>query len=89
MRMAKAVVAALWLVCAASFFLSGESILVLAGRGTFGLLVLVHGIECLVFLPRLKALPGSLSGHLLNTFIYGVLHVQQREAELAAPGSAG
>ena len=72
MSPSKIAVLLLWILSAACFLLPGGNLLVLIGRGLFGLLVVVHAVECLVFLPRLKALPGSLNAHLFNTFLYGM-----------------
>lgn len=83
MNIAKTATLLAWIISAACFLLAGDQILVMIGRGIFGLLVVIHAIECLVFLPRLKALPGALAGHLFNTFIYGVFHPKQEEAKLA------
>ena len=39
-------------------------------------LLIVHAIECLVFLPRLRAAGGSLGHHLVQTLLFGFLHVR-------------
>ncbi len=44
----------------------------------------VHALECLVFLPRLRAAGGSLGNHLLQTFLFGFAHVRTTPA----PGQA-
>jgi uncharacterized protein YhhL (DUF1145 family) len=71
----KLAVIALWLVAAASFLLPEGSSLAYWGHRLFFGLVIVHAIECLVFLPRLRAAGGSLANHLWNTFVFGVVHV--------------
>ena len=72
----KLAVIALWLLAAASFLLPEGSSLGYWGHRLFFGLVIVHAIECLVFLPRLRAAGGSLASHLWNTFLFGVVHVQ-------------
>ena len=45
------------------------------------LLAVVHAIEVAVFFKACKAAGGSLPLHLLNVFLFGVIHVQEiREA---------
>jgi uncharacterized protein YhhL (DUF1145 family) len=72
----KAGLAVIWLLCAASFFVGGDSSVAGAGRLLFFVLLAAHAVECLVFLPRLRAAPGGLAGHLVQTLIFGVLHVR-------------
>ena len=43
--------------------------------GVFWILVVVHAVECAVFLPRLRAAGGSLANHLVQTFLFGIAHV--------------
>lgn len=77
--MAKAGVIAAWLLGLASLFASGGSSTALAGRWLLGILAVAHGVECLVFLPRLRRASGPLTGHLLRTFVFGILHVRELE----------
>jgi uncharacterized protein YhhL (DUF1145 family) len=49
------------------------------GGWLLGILVVAHAVECVVFLPRLRRAPGSLPGHLLRTFVFGILHVRELE----------
>ncbi|MEZ5572398.1 MAG: hypothetical protein R3E64_10285 [Halioglobus sp.] len=44
------------------------------------LLAVVHAIETLVYFKLCKAAGGSLPGHLLNVFLFGVLHVNTLKA---------
>ena len=57
-----------------------------AGQLVFGILVVVHAIECVVFLPRLRAAGGSLGNHLLQTFLFGIAHVSTLPAQSGEPG---
>jgi uncharacterized protein YhhL (DUF1145 family) len=72
----KAAVGALWLLALASFFVAPASAASGYGRGLFWLLVVVHALECAIFLPRLRAAGGSLASHLAQTFVFGVAHVR-------------
>lgn len=45
------------------------------GRGIFWLLVVAHAVETVVYLPTLRAAGGSLAGHVLQTMLFGVLHL--------------
>jgi len=73
---AKLVVGAVWLLCLVAFFLPDTSALALPGRRLFYGLLIVHAIECLVFLPRLRAAGGSLARHLVQTLLFGLFHVR-------------
>jgi uncharacterized protein YhhL (DUF1145 family) len=48
-----------------------------------GILVVVHAIETLVFFKLCKAAGGSLAGHLLSVFLFGVLHVKELKSAQA------
>lgn len=73
---ARLAVLVLWLA-AASGFLVSPSPLATAARVLFGLLVVAHLVECLLFLPRLRAAPGPLGRHLALTFVFGLAHVRE------------
>ena len=45
-----------------------------------GILAIVHLIETAVFFKLCKAAGGSLPGHLLSVFLFGVLHVNELKA---------
>lgn len=70
----------LWLALLASFLVSTSTVAAV-GRVVFLLLLAVHVVECLVFLPRLRRAPGSLAGHLLQTLVFGVIHVRELPKE--------
>jgi uncharacterized protein YhhL (DUF1145 family) len=40
-------------------------------------MLLVHGVECLVFLGRLRRGPGPLPGQLAQTLLFGYVHVRE------------
>jgi len=84
----KWVVLGAWVLGALSFLGPRELGLVSFGRTIFWLLVVVHAIECLVFLPRLRRAPGSLASHLRQTFLFGILHVREIPASQDAGGGA-
>lgn len=48
------------------------------------LLAVVHTIEVVVFFKACKAAGGSLPLHLLNVFLFGVLHMGELKAAKAA-----
>jgi uncharacterized membrane protein len=48
------------------------------------LLAVVHFIETLVYFRLCKAAGGSLFGHLVNVFLFGVLHVNELKAKQLA-----
>lgn len=45
-----------------------------------GILAIVHLIETAVFFKLCQSAGGSLPGHLLNVFLFGVLHVNEIKA---------
>lgn len=45
-----------------------------------GILAVVHAIETAVFFKVCKAAGGSLGGHLISVFLFGVLHVNELKA---------
>jgi uncharacterized protein YhhL (DUF1145 family) len=77
--------AIVWLFTIACFFVGGDAAWAVAGRAVFWIMAAVHVIECIVFLPRMRAAGGSLPNHLLQTFIFGFLHA----SELPKPGADG
>ena len=83
---AKWTVLAAWLLGALAFLGPRESAIAGFGRGIFWLLAAVHAVECLVFLPRLRRAPGSLAGHLRQTFLFGILHVRDLPPSQGAGG---
>lgn len=81
MGLAKALVGAAWLFAVGSFFVSAESTAAGYGRLLFWLLLLVHAVECVVFLPRLRAARGSLAANVLQTLLFGMVHVRGLETQ--------
>ena len=71
----KLVLAVVWIAAARSFFLPETAPWASTGRLLFGTLLAVHAIETVVFLPRLRAAGGSLANHVIQTLLFGLLHV--------------
>ena len=84
----KALVVALWISCIAAFFLPESSSLAVPGQRLFWGVLIVHAIECVAFLPRLRRAGGSLANHLAQTMIFGMFHALKvgREGESARLG---
>lgn len=76
MGVAKWLVLFAWFFGASSFFVASGTPPAHFGRILFFALVVVHTIECVAFLPRLRAAGGSLGAHLFQTFLFGVFHVR-------------
>ena len=70
----KVLVGLIWLWALAAMLVPGVP-LASFGAPVFGIMVVVHALECLVFLPRLRAAGDSLGNHLLQTFLFGMAHV--------------
>jgi uncharacterized protein YhhL (DUF1145 family) len=64
-----------WIVCALAFVVP-EAAWTVPARRLFVALILVHGLECVLFLSRLKAAGGSLGHHLVQTMLFGFLHLR-------------
>jgi uncharacterized protein YhhL (DUF1145 family) len=72
----KLVLVPVWVLCLLALFVPGDSAALVLGRRLFVFLVVAHAIECVVFLGRLRRAPGSLAAHLLQTFLFGIVHVR-------------
>jgi uncharacterized protein YhhL (DUF1145 family) len=72
----KAVVIGLWLACLVSFLLPAGTFWATNGPRLFVALVLVHALECALFLPRMRRAGGSLAQHLVQTLLFGIVHVR-------------
>lgn len=64
-----------WLAAASAFLMPDTSPWAATGRSLFLVLLAVHAIEVVAFLPRLRAAGGSLAGHVVQTLLFGFLHV--------------
>lgn len=64
-----------WLAAAAAFALPDTHGWAALGRTLFLVLFVVHAVEAVLFLPRLRAAGGSLAGHVVQTLLFGFLHV--------------
>jgi uncharacterized protein YhhL (DUF1145 family) len=71
----KIVTLVIWILGIGAFFYPAESTAVSVLRGVVIFLVVAHIIEIAVFWKVLKQAPGSLGGHIFNTFLFGVFHV--------------
>ncbi len=89
MSLPKIALLATWAAAAVCLFLPGEGGPVALGRWLFGILAVVHAIECVVFYRLLSDAPGGLASNLLQTLVFGVLHVSEvRAAQNAGGGPA-
>ncbi len=88
MSFLKIAVGGVWIVCIAALF-SGVELLARLAAAVIGLMVVAHAIECVVFLRAMRQAPGSLAGHLFQTFLFGFVHVQRVRTTVAGPGPGG
>ncbi len=76
----KIAVLAVWIVSALAALLAG-GIIGTIGSLLFGLLVIAHAIECVVFHKEIQNAPGPLASQLVQVFLFGVVHMGElREA---------
>jgi uncharacterized protein YhhL (DUF1145 family) len=66
-----------WILCLVAVLTGGGGWFLALCRAVFWIMIAVHGIECLVFLDRLRRGPGSLAGQLGQTMLFGFLHVRE------------
>ena len=83
----KIVIGIVWLFATACFFppLSAASFAPF-GRTLFGVLAVVHLVECVAFLGVLKQSGRPLMEELWQTFLFGIVHVSILRREIAARG---
>lgn len=83
----KIVIGIVWLFATACFFppLSSASF-ALFGRTLFGVLAVVHLVECVAFLGVLKQSGRPLMEELWQTFLFGIVHVSILRREIAERG---
>lgn len=72
----KATLIGLWVACLVSFLLPAGSFWASWGPRVFMALVIAHALECALFLPRLRRAGGSLGHHLVQTMLFGIIHVR-------------
>lgn len=83
----KIAIGIVWIASAlASAFAGG--IIGTIGSLVFGFLVIAHLIECFVFRKELEEAPGSMGSQLVQTFLFGVVHMQELRAA-ARSGTGG
>lgn len=79
----KAVLGVTWLAATACFFPPLETSAFGAfGRSLFGVLAVVHLVECVAFLGVLRKSPRPLAYELWQTFLFGIVHVSILRREL-------
>ena len=79
----------LWLVCLSSFLFESGSAIATYGQLAFWCLVVVHAIECLIYLPTIHRAKGSFLGHLFNTFIFGYFYFLELRSLIAEADAEG
>ena len=54
------------------------------GRAVFWLLLVAHVVETLIYLPQLRAAGGSLGWQIVQTLLFGVLHLGDLPASITS-----
>jgi uncharacterized protein YhhL (DUF1145 family) len=73
---AKAIIGGTWLIATACYFPPLESSSIgEMGRSLFGVLAVVHLVECVAFLGVLRKSARPLPYELWQTFLFGIVHV--------------
>ncbi len=79
-------IALAWLVAAGGFLMPEDTGLAAALRLAFVGLLAVHAVECVIFLPALRASGRPLAGQLLQVLVFGVVHYGILQQEMAREG---
>lgn len=74
----------IWVVLLSGFVI--DSPIATIGRWGATIMFLAHVVEALVFRSTLEKAPGSMGHNIVQTLIFGVLHIQ--EAKAAGEGQA-
>ena len=78
----KAIIGIAWLFATACFFAPLDTTSIgPGGRALFGVLAVVHAMECVFFLGVLRKSPRPLIQELWQTFLFGIVHVSILRAE--------
>jgi uncharacterized protein YhhL (DUF1145 family) len=80
MSVPKIVLLLVYVVLAGLALTQGDSAVGVWSLRILILLAVVHAIETAVYFKLCTQAPGSLPGHLLNVFLFGVLHVNELKA---------
>jgi uncharacterized protein YhhL (DUF1145 family) len=80
MSAGKIVLLVIYAVLVALALMQGDSSTGVWALRVLGILAVVHAIETAVFFKLCKAAGGSLPGHLVSVFLFGVLHVNEMKA---------
>ena len=80
MSAAKIVTLVIYVVLAGLALTQGDSSVGIWSLRVLGILVVVHAIEAVVFFKLCQSAQGSLPGHLLSVFLFGVFHVKEIKA---------
>jgi len=73
----KVLLLGVWILCLIALVTGGGGWFLALCRRVFWLMAVVHGIECLAFLGRLRQAPGSLASNLGQTLVFGFLHIRE------------
>lgn len=87
MAHAKKIVGSVWILALAGAVFANSTLATLCNV-VLAILVVAHAVECVVFLPKLRRAPGSLAGHLWQTFLFGVAHVGALPTDDGSAGSS-
>jgi uncharacterized protein YhhL (DUF1145 family) len=86
MSLAKVGVIVLWLVLLTSFFLPDDSVGAQIGRIGFFVTAIAHVAEFFIYRRKLALAEGTMNDHFLQVLIFGLFHLKEVDAELAAKG---
>lgn len=80
MSAAKIVLLVVYILLAALALAQGDTTVGIWSLRILGILAVAHLIETVVYFKLCQSAGGSLAGHLLSVFLFGVLHVKELKA---------
>lgn len=78
----------IWIACGATLFVNSESFYIRGGQLIFWILLIAHCIECIAYLPTMRRVGGSMSIHILQTLLFGIVYYQQLKSREPAQESS-
>ncbi len=74
--LAKMVIGLVWIWGLGSYVIATDTLFSGVGRIFVVLLLAAHLVECVLFFPRLRRAEGGLVSNLLQTMLFGIVHVR-------------
>lgn len=88
MNASKLLTLLIWIACGATLFVNSDSFYIRGGQIIFWILLVGHCIECAAYLPTMRRVGGSMSMHIVQTLLFGIVYYRElKSRELTQDGS--